>query len=306
MGDGMEKVYKKGLLRKMVDGRTGYLFVLPLIIVMAIFCIYPPISGLYHSFFEWNSRGENFVGFQQFIKLFKDELFLHSIPVMFKLMIPRLFIGIVAPFIMAELIFAVTKNKVQSLYRILILLPIVAPGVVSTLIWKSIYSSDGLMTSLVQFLHIVPQGQTIDWFDESHIIFSIIFMGFPWIGGTSVLIYMSGLMNISSEVIEASKLDGCGVWRRIFVIDIPLLFGQIRYFLVFGIIGNLQDYSAQIVLTDGDPLVPGFYMYKNAFSFGDYGYACTIGTVLFGVILVITSAVYILTGVVSKRIRGDE
>jgi len=304
-GNGADKK-ENNLLKRIRKGWIGYLFVTPLVIVIAIFCIYPPVSGLYHSFYEWDVNGSTFVGFAQFRQLFSDELFLKSVPVMFELMLPKLIIGIVAPFIMAELIFSLNNKELQGVFRILILLPIVAPGVVSTLIWKNIYSADGLMTSICQLLGIAQEGATVDWFDSSHIIFSLIFMGFPWVGGTSVLIYMSGLMSISSEVFEAARLDGCSTLRRIFCIDIPLLFGQIRYFLVFGIIGSMQDYSAQIVLTEGEPLVPGYYMYKNAFGFGKLGYACTIGTVLFGFILLITSAVYVGTGAVEKRIYGDE
>jgi ABC-type sugar transport system permease subunit len=125
-------------------------------------------------------------------------------------------------------------------------------------------------------------------------------MGFPWVGGTSVLIYMSGMMNISPEVIEASRLDGASTLRRIFSIDMPLLSGQIRYFLIFGVISGFQDYGIQMVLTDGKPgystVVPGFYMYMNAFRFGSLGYACAIGTVLFAVIMLMTMLTFKLSG----------
>ena len=91
---------------------------------------------------------------------------------------------------------------------------------------------------------------------------------------------------------EAAKLDGCGTFRRIRSIDIPLLIGQIRYFLVFGFIGLMQDYSLQIVLTNGGPgyktYVPGWYMYRMAFTSGRYGYASAIGATMFFAIFVIS------------------
>ena len=127
------------------------------------------------------------------------------------------------------------------------------------------------------------------------------FLGFPWVGGTSVLIYMSGMMAISGEVFEASRLDGCTTLRRIFYIDLPLLRGQIRYFLVFGIIGALQDYSVQVVLTGGGPnqfdtYVPGYYMYKMAFTNNNFGYAASIGTVIFVLAGLFTIIAYKFTG----------
>lgn len=94
----------------------------------------------------------------------------------------------------------------------------------------------------------------IDFLNDSKwVIPSVIILGFPWVNGTNILIYISGMNAVSGEVIEASELDGCGTWRRIFSIDIPLLVGQIRYFFIFGLIGLLQDYSIQIVLTNGGP-----------------------------------------------------
>ena len=86
-------------------------------------------------------------------------------------------------------------------------------------------------------------------------ISTIIILGFPWTNGTSILIYISGLNAISEEVIEASRLDNCSTLKRIFKIDFPLLLGQVRYFFIFGLIGLLQDYSIQIVLTNGGPEV---------------------------------------------------
>jgi ABC-type sugar transport system permease subunit len=144
---------------------------------------------------------------------------------------------------------------------------------------------------------VLGETGVVDWLgDPSFVIFSIIFMGFPWIGGTSVLIYMSGLMNISGEIIESSLLDGANTITRIIRIDIPMIIGQIRYFLIFGIIGGLQDYGVQIVLTKGGPgystMVPGYYMFTQAFDAGRMGYASAIGTVMFFVIFIFTMLTY--------------
>lgn len=293
------KKSKKKLLSEIWRCRRAYLFLLPLFIGLIIFSYYPPVLGIYRSFFQWDGVKEGvFTGLDNYKKLFQDEVFLNSIPTMLKIMLPKLVIGVVVPLIMAEMIFSVKNKKHQSLYRVLILLPIVAPGVVGTLIWKNIFDpNNGLLTAVLRGIGILAQDQVVDWLGSVEtVIPSIIFMGFPWIGGTSVLIYMSGLMGISQEVIEASKLDGCGTFKRILSIDLPNITGQIRYFIVFGIIGGLQDYSVQIVLTQGRPgyatYVPGYYMYLQAFTAGNMGYACTIGTVLFVVIALITALTF--------------
>ncbi|QTH41451.1 sugar ABC transporter permease [Cohnella sp. LGH] len=285
--------------------RKAYLFLSPLFVGLLVFCYFPPLSGIYHSFFDWDSVGKaEFIGWDNYRELFRDQVFLNSIPTAFLILIPRLLIGIVVPLIMAEMIFSVTKKKMQSIYRILILLPIVAPGVVSLLIWKFIYDpTSGLAIGLMKAFGLAEPDAVIHWLgDPGLVILSIVFMGFPWIGGTSVLIYMAGLMNISTEVIESAQLDGASVWRRIWSIDIPHVMGQIRFFLIFGIISGLQDFGIQIVLTSGGPgystYVPGYYMYIEAFTAGRMGYASTIGTVMF-------AAIFLLSLLAFRMMKSD-
>jgi len=290
---------RSALLESLWSSRKAYLFLSPLFIGLILFCYYPPISGIYHSFFNWDSVGKAvFIGLDNYRELFRDKIFLDSIPTAFIILVPRLIIGIVIPLIAAEMIFNIRKKKLQSIYRVLILLPIVAPGVVGLLIWKNIYDpTNGLLVSIMRAVGWIAPDAVIDWLGNADLIIpSIIFMGFPWIGGTSVLIYMAGLMNISTEVIESAELDGAGLLRRIWHIDIPHLTGQIRFFLIFGIIGGLQDFGIQIVLTSGGPgystYVPAYYMYVEAFTAGRMGYATTIGTVMFVVIFLLSLFAY--------------
>ncbi|MFR1435294.1 MAG: carbohydrate ABC transporter permease [Acutalibacteraceae bacterium] len=287
--------HKKSLLARIWQARIAYLLLAPLLIGLIVTAYYPPISGLYHSLFDWNANGrEVFIGLDNFKELFQDPVFLNSIPTLFKLMIPRLLISVIVPLIAAELIFGVRSKRWQYNYRVMVLLPMVAPGLVYTLLWQKIYDpQSGLLSTILRGLGLIGQDQIVNWLgDPKLVIPALIFMGFPWIGGTAVLIYMSGLMNISGEVIEASILDGCTPMQRIRHIDLPLLIGQIKYFLVFGLIGGIQDYNSQLVLTQGGPgyttYVPGYYMYIKAFGASRMGYASAVGVVMFVVIFGLT------------------
>lgn len=289
------EIKKKSLTKRILKSKWSYLFILPLLIGTIGFGYYPAISGIVTSLFNWDGTGtREFIGFQNYKVLFQDEIFLDSIWTMFVLLVPRLLIGVFMPLIMAELIFNTKSMRMQSFYRVAVLLPMVAPGVVGMLIWQNIFEpTSGLYAQILEALGIVEEGQVIDFLnDPDWVISTIIILGFPWVNGTNILIYISGMMSISGEVLEASELDGCGTWRRIFAIDLPLLVGQIRYFAVFGFIGLMQDYGIQMILTNGGPgystYVPGWYMYKLAFTSGKYGYACSIGTILFVVIFGVT------------------
>ena len=110
--------------------------------------------------------------------------------------------------------------------------------------------------------------------------------------GIGVLIYLAGLQNISGELFDAAALDGATGLRRFFSIDLPLIKGQIRLLLVLAIIDGLQALVGPLVLTNGGPvdatMVPGLYMYQQAFNYGRLGYASAIGVVVFIAVFVQT------------------
>ncbi|MBB6670754.1 carbohydrate ABC transporter permease [Cohnella nanjingensis] len=287
------------LLQQAWRARQAYLFLLPLLISIVVFNYYPPVSGMYHAFFDWNLSGkEEFIGLANFREIFRDQVFLDSIPTLVILTIPRLLIGVIVPLIMAEMIFAVKSSRLKYGYRVLILLPMVIPGVVGTLIWKFVFDpSQGLITNLARMVGAIGDNRVIDWLgNPDTVIPSVIFMGFPWIGGTAVLIYMAGLLTISGEVIESSVIDGCGVFRRIWKIDLPLLMGQIRFFVITGLIGLIQDFGLQLIITNGGPgystYVPAYHLYMMAFQSGRMGYASAIGVVMFVFIFALSLAAH--------------
>lgn len=286
---------RTSLLRQIYKSKNAYLFILPMFLLLFTFSYFPAFSGLYHSFFDWDAVGTaKFIGFDNFKEAFSDEVFLDSFGTMFKLLIPRLLITVVVPLIVAELIYGIKSQKAKYFYRVAFLLPMVAPGVVGAMIWKNIYDpNNGLLIQVCRLLGIVEKTAAIDWLGNPDlVIFAVIFQGFPWVGGASVLIYLAGLNSISTEIIESAVLDGANRWTRFWHLDMPLLLGQVRYFLIFGLIAGLQDYSTQMLLTDGGPgfstMVPGYYMFTQAFKSGRMGYASAIGMILFVIIMLVT------------------
>jgi ABC-type sugar transport system permease subunit len=281
--------------KQVKKGRWGYLMVAPLMVGLALFCIYPFFYGITLSFFDVSTSNPVWtpVGFGNYRELFHDPVFWNSCKTMMIFLLPKLLINIFVPFIFAEIVFALKSKKAAKVYRVLLLLPVVAPGVVGLLIWKNLYGTDGLFNAI--FTLFSGQKVATDWLNSDaapyQTIIALILLGFPWVGGTSVLIYLSGLMSISDEIFEAATLDGCGKWRRIFSIDMPLCMGQFRYFLIFGIINGLQDYGIQIVLYKIAPdyvYVPGYYLYRMAYTNDRSGYASAIGVCLFIVIISLT------------------
>ncbi|MGN1077474.1 MAG: carbohydrate ABC transporter permease, partial [Candidatus Gallimonas sp.] len=232
-----------------------------------------------------------FIGFDNYLEVLTDtQVFWPSCLTLLKIMIPKLLINIFVPLIVAELIFNLRSDKAKSFYRLWVLIPMVAPGVMVTLIWAYIYDPNfGIITAIYKAFG----GEAVDWLNDSRtVIPAIIFMGFPWIGGTNVLVYISGLNAISAETRESARLDGATTFQIIWHIDLPQILGQVKFYLINSIIVLMQDYSVQFLLTNGGPgyetMVPGYYMYQAAFQDGRMGFASAIGTFLFIVIMLFT------------------
>ena len=106
--------------------------------------------------------------------------------------------------------------------------------------------------------------------------------------------YSSRISSISTDLYEAADIDGVGWFKKFLYIELPLIMTQVRINMVLMIIGTLQQYGFILILIgiDGGPkgtaMVPGLYMFREAFQNGYMGYACAIGFVLFLFILALT------------------
>jgi len=204
------------------------------------------------------------------------------------------------------------SEKWQYFYRVLFVVPLIIPQMVGLLIWKFFY--DPNVGPLNKILVTTGIDKILMWMDKwvfhlgvfnppfkpawlgdpSLIIPALIFWGFPWVGVVGVLIYLAGLQNISNDVYEAAEIDGVGWWKRFTCIEFPLIMTQIRLNLVLMIIGTFQAYGFQLILlgVEGGPrnkgMTPGLYMFYQAFNEQKYGYACSIGLILFFIILILT------------------
>jgi ABC-type sugar transport system permease subunit len=276
----MERLLKELWAKKFV-----YLFLLPVFVPVVIFGYYPAVQAFSLSII---SEGGKFTGIENFALLFTDKVLGKSAVNMAFLLLAGLLSANIPAFIMAELLFNMRSKNFSSLYRFLFIIPMMIPGIVIMLVWQYLMLDpmNGLLNSILKFLGITPLG----WLGEVKTALpGLMLIGFPWMAGTNLLIYLAGIQGIPESVIESVTLDGAGILRRIFLIDIPLIAGQIKLLAVLGIIGGIQGFQLQLMTTQGDPayatMVPGLWMYRRAFRFSDFEYAATIGVVMFLLIL---------------------
>ncbi len=274
--------------------RFVYLMLVPTFALLLTFNYYPAFMGLYRAFFKWDiGLQPEFLGLGNFEKLFiRDDTFLKSLRHVSLLTSWRVISAVTFPFIVAELIFNLRSHVHKYAYRVLTILPAVVPGIVILLLWQFIYDgTHGLLNAFLEGIGLEDWQKP--WLGSPKTaLYAVTFMGFPWVGGVTVLIYLAGLQGISDEIIDSSLVDGCSGLRRLFAIDIPLILGQFKLIIVLAVIGGLQGWVAVFVMTAGGPgtasMVPGLWMYNNAFLWNKMGYASAIGMFLFVLIMGLT------------------
>jgi len=283
----------KNKTQKIKKYTVYYLFLIPTFLFISVFSFIPFVWAFSKSFYHFEI-GEKpvYAGLQNYINYFHDPTLLPSFANMIFLTLFAVIITIIVPLTIAKLIFSLTSERARYIYRILFLVPIVVPAVATQMIWGGmIYSDYGLLNELLRLLGLEELAR--GWLsDPKTVLWAIAFVGFPWANGINILIYYAGFSNVPTSVYEAAEIDGASGIRRFLSIDIPMLLSQIKLLVILTLIAGIQGFQGIFILTRGGPgfesMVPGLWMYFNAFSFQNMGMACAIGVILFIIIMIMT------------------
>ena len=275
---------------------TPYVMILPIMVLLAIFAFYPIALSLIKSTYRWSGTftkgtGKNeFIWFKNYSELFKDEIFWQSWKNTVFFVVSGAVVNLIFPFLCALLIFSLKNGKTSYRWRVAFVAPMVVPSMVIFLLWQFIYDVDtGVVNNVLSLLgmkkvDLLGNPRSVKW--------AIRFMGFPWVGGTFLLIYIAGLSSIDNSLREAARIDGASPIRSILAIDIPLSKPQFKMILTLSVIGEIQDFVKIQTITEGGPgyssYVPGLYMYKTAFGSSEFGKACAIGVTMLVVMLFVS------------------
>ena len=294
-GRALEAAFFRAIYRH----KAAYLMLLPSIVLILIFNYYNVFQAFYYAFTDWSQatrtmREVQFVGFDNFRRIFTEGYFLLGVKNLLIMMAASFIKLLTVPLLLAELVFAMRTRTGESSrrrywFRLLLVLPMVVPGVVSTLMWKNIYDPNiGALNALLKAVGL-ESWQRVWLGDEATALWAIIFMGFPWVNSFAFLVFYGGLINIPEDLFEAAKVDGSNPAWNFFHIHLPLISPQLKMLIITTFISSVQDYGGVMLLTAGGPgtatYVPGLELYYAATRFGQYGYACAMGVLMFIVIL---------------------
>jgi multiple sugar transport system permease protein len=278
-------------MRNLRSERTGYWFILPWFLGLLLFTIGPMIFSFILSFSNWDIitgvRSIEFVGLDNFINIFKDELFYQSLKVTFIFALVSVPLYQIMSILIAMLLNM--RSRGMKFYRLIFFMPSVIPAVAVSMMWIMILNPEyGILNKALGWFGI--QGPA--WLqDPSYALGALIVMGIWGIGNT-IIIYLSGLQGVPEELYEAAQLDGAGITRRFFNITIPMISPTIFFNLIMGIIGGFQYFTQAFVMTNGGPLNStlfyNLYLYNKAFVSYEMGYASALSWILFAIIMLFT------------------
>ena len=292
----MAKAEKKKLSGRKRDERVAaYIFVAPAVILLIAFLVVPMIYTVYFSGFKYQIMRPDamkFIGLENYQKLFSDKNFWLA------LKNTVYFTVIVVPcqcvLALALALLVSKKFRGVAVFRTMYFAPQLTSMVVISVLWSVLYNANpntGLINSILVSLGMSP----IKFLsDASTAMNSIIFMS-AWQGaGYQMMIFLAGLQGIPRDQYEAASVDGATKFKQFLYITLPGLKGTIKYVIMITMIQAMKLFTQPYIMTKGGPknstktLV--YYIYDQGFQKGNFGYACSIATVFFVIVVCMSMA----------------
>lgn len=269
--------------------------VAPGLVWFLVFNLYPALFSFWISFHHWQVLGDSsWAGLGNYARVFSDPISLIALrnTLVYALLtvVGQLVIGLWLALLVNR------KSRLSGFFRMVYYFPVIASWVVVSLIFSFLFNSEGLVNYLLSDrLHLY--GEHRAWLNDplsALIVISIlgIWKGVGWV----MLIYLAALQNVPKSLEEAARIDGASAWQVTRFVTVPLLRTATMFITVMLTIGAFQAFIQFYIITGGGPNhqteVPLSYMYNQAFTFLDFGYASALAFVL-AVIIMAISAVQI-------------
>ncbi|HEY2494806.1 MAG TPA: sugar ABC transporter permease [Paenibacillus sp.] len=280
-------IKKLSLLRKSRKGikgdeAWGYAFIAVALVIFAMFTAYPVVSAFIISFQQYKPLGSTFIGFENYINALTDSLFWKSIKNTIVYTVLTVPVALLISFSVAILILPL-KKWLQTTFKAVYYLPAVASGVSLSVVWLWMYDpmSSGIFNKLIGLFGIQSQ----NWLGSSSTsMLSLVIMAWLSSHGTSIIIYIAGLLGIDDSYYEAAELDGASFLQKLWYIVIPCLKPTTLFLLVTGVIGSFQVFQNAYLMTGGGPdnstTMVGLLIFNNAFKYFEFGKAAAQSLIL--------------------------
>ena len=269
------------------EAQWGLLFISPWIVGLAIFYAFPIVASLLLTFFDASLTGAErhftFIGVDNWIRFFNDPMAWKALGVTVRFTLLTLPVGIFVPLAVA-LVLNSKALVAPGLFRVLWFLPYVIPFVAGIIGWLGVIGQNGPLNTLLELFGVKDAPL---WTNDPGLIYpALVLMGI-WGIGSAIVIYLSGLGGVPTELYEAAMVDGAGWWASLRHITLPMITPVIFYNLILGVAGSLQYFLVPQVLNggngnpEGSTLFFNIYLFKSFFTYQDPSYGATLAWVLF-------------------------
>lgn len=280
---------------------TAYMFLLPAILIYGIFAWYPIAKTIIFSFQRVSLNSEStWVGFNNFSRMLIDPNFGTAWTNSFSFASLSILMGFLIPVFVSIMINEMRRAK--AFFRLAYFLPTVIPITVAIIIWRLIYASDnGVLNAFIVQLG----GKAQSWLQDPKLVKPAIIIIVTWANfGSTILIYLAALQDISPEYYEAAEIEGATPFERIRYITLPQLYPTMIITFVLQVIAVVQIFTEPFLLTQGGPgtstLTPVLVIYRKAFLENDFGLASAWSFSLI-IILSVFSVIYLR---ISQRVAN--
>lgn len=277
----------------------GWLFVLPALMMYAIFVLLPLLMSIQYSFFRWNGIGAmTWVGLDNYATVLEDSDLIGTIANAFKLVVFFSFIPVALGLVVASVMNRVATGRLGALARTILFLPQVIPLVAAGIIWGWLLALPGLINQILRMLGL--GAFTSAWLGDFDWALPAVGLIGVWVllGFCTVLLW-TGMTKLDPALYESARIDGADWFMEFARITLPLLKNEIGVCLTVTVIAALAAFDIVYVTTAGGPgnetAVPGIQIYILAFTQQRIGPASALAVMLMLLVLVVILPIQYLT-----------
>lgn len=271
------------------EARTAIGLLAPTLVFFAVCQYYPILKSLAISFADYGllRRETPFVGLDNYVRQFQDPLFVSALWNTLVFVGVVVVVGVALALVVAMLV--EQTGRWASLYRTLYFIPVVTSLMATAMIWRWLYASNGLLNFLLTLVGLDPQ----TWLLSEHLALPSLMVLTVWKNlGFDLILFSAALQGISTDIYEASSIDGATPLQKALFITLPQLRPIIVLVGITAVIRSFQVFTIVLAMTQGGPVNATrtivYHVYEQGIQYDDMGYASAAAVVLLMLVGVVT------------------